>query len=76
MLSFTGATALYSGFSNGFGSIVLDNVACVGTEARLLDCRSDALGTFDCVDTENAGIRCEVGKSRNYLHLSKTWLGR
>ena len=62
---YVGATAVTTGFTNSVGTIVLDNVACVGTEARLLDCRSDALGTFDCIDTENAGVQCELGKPRH-----------
>ena len=58
-----GATAITTGFQNSVGTILLDNVACTGSEARLLDCMADPLGMFDCIDTENAGVRCELGKS-------------
>ena len=53
--------AVTTGFQNSVGTIVLDNVACTGSEATLLDCTADPLGTFDCIDTENAGVQCEVG---------------
>ena len=55
-----------NGFQNSVGTIHLDNVQCLGNESRLLDCRSDALGTFDCIDTENAGVRCELRKFESH----------
>ena len=58
----TGAVAFRNGFTNSLGTIWLDNVQCHGNESRLLDCPADPLGTFDCIDTENAGVRCQLGK--------------
>ena len=31
---------------------------CRGTEARLIDCPANGLGTHDCVHSEDAGVRC------------------
>lgn len=41
-------------------SIFMDNVACAGTESRLIDCPFDR-HTADCVHSEDAGVRCQEG---------------
>lgn len=41
-------------------SIFMDNVACTGTESRLIDCPFDS-HTADCVHAEDAGVRCQEG---------------
>ena len=56
--SLIGAVALFTGFTNGVGSIWLDNVQCVGTETRLIDCPANAIGSHNCVHSEDAGVRC------------------
>ena len=48
-----------SGFGQGTGSIWLDQVACVGTEARLADCPANPIGVHDCSHFEDAGVRCQ-----------------
>ena len=48
-----------AGFGQGTGSIWLDQVACVGTEARLADCPANPIGTHDCSHFEDAGVRCQ-----------------
>ena len=53
-----GATALTSGFTNGVGQIWLDDVQCVGTESRLIDCPARPLGQHSCSHSEDAGISC------------------
>ncbi len=53
-----GAVALTTGFINGAGQIWFDNVQCVGTETRLIDCPANPLGTHNCVHIEDAGVRC------------------
>ena len=59
MCSYTGAVALTFGFTNGVGQIWLDDVACRGTETRLVDCPARPLGTHNCVHSEDAGVRCQ-----------------
>ena len=55
----TGAVAFASArFGAGSGAIFLDDVACVGTETRLEECRHRGIGTEDCSHVEDAGVRC------------------
>ncbi|NXI44887.1 NETR protein, partial [Galbula dea] len=42
----------------GQGFILLDDVACVGTELSLLDCPHSNWGQHDCSHAEDVGIRC------------------
>ena len=52
------ATAYSSAhFGQGNGSIVLDDVTCVGNESRLVDCQYTA--NHSCVHSEDAGISCK-----------------
>ena len=37
--------------------IVLDNVMCLGTESRLLDCPRNSQ-FIDCNHSEDAGVQC------------------
>jgi hypothetical protein len=55
----SGAVALFSGFTNGAGQIWLDNVQCRGTEATLISCPANPLGSHNCVHGEDAGVRCQ-----------------
>ena len=55
----TGATALtLENVPDGTGQIWLDNVECLGTELRLIDCPANAIGTHNCVHHEDAGVVC------------------
>ena len=53
------ATAVVrAGFGRGSGLIHLDDVACTGSEAALINCTYDPI-TTDCVYYyEDAGVRC------------------
>ena len=52
--------ALTTGFTNGAGQIWLDDVACRGTEARLIDCLARPLGQHNCAHVEDVGVRCST----------------
>uniref|UniRef100_A0A8C3DWQ7 Uncharacterized protein n=1 Tax=Corvus moneduloides TaxID=1196302 RepID=A0A8C3DWQ7_CORMO len=41
-----------------FSFILLDDVACVGTELSLLDCPHSNWGQHDCSHAEDLGVRC------------------
>jgi hypothetical protein len=50
-------------------SIFMDNVACTGTESRLIDCIFDR-HTADCVHSEDAGVRCQEGSYITFLEVA------
>ena len=50
-------------------SIFMDNVACTGTESRLIDCPFDR-HTADCVHSEDAGVHCQEGAYYKLKSLS------
>ena len=58
-LHIVGATARTSAyFGQGTGSIFLDNVGCLGTESRVIDCSHNSIGSHDCSHAEDAGVTC------------------
>ena len=59
-VSTEGATAYSNAFyGRGSGSIYLDNVGCIGTESRLVDCSHRGIGVHDCSHYEDAGLSCQ-----------------
>ncbi|XP_064384964.1 uncharacterized protein LOC135333878 isoform X2 [Halichondria panicea] len=46
-------------FGQGTGSIILDNLACVGTENTLFDCQHNGVNIHNCAHSEDAGAVCE-----------------
>ena len=56
-----GATGIFTGFTDGTGQIWLDDVRCVGTETRLIDCPASPIGTHNCAHFEDAGVTCQAG---------------
>lgn len=56
---------------DGTGQIVLDDLRCSGTEARLVDCPHNGLTIHNCVHSEDAGVRCLTPITSEYsLHSS------
>ena len=59
--SLIGAQALQRAhFGRGTAGIFLDDVACTGSEARLVDCPHDP-GPGDCSHFEDASVICNTG---------------
>ena len=50
---------LHAGFGLGSGPIHVDDVACTGSEAALINCTYDPI-TTDCTHIEDAGVRCSL----------------
>ncbi|XP_072196689.1 neurotrypsin-like isoform X2 [Excalfactoria chinensis] len=64
-LGFSGPATLASeaDYAAGQGFILLDDVACVGTELSLLDCPHSNWGQHDCSHAEDVGVRCSPESS-------------
>ena len=61
----TGSRAFFNAFfGRGTGPILLDDLLCTGSEARIIDCprfTSQGIGTYDFCPNghgEDAGVRC------------------
>ena len=39
--------------------IWLDEMTCNGSEAKLIDCQHNGIGSHDCSHNEDAGVNCE-----------------
>lgn len=60
----SGATAqCCSQYGQGIGRIVLDQLACTGTESTLFDCPHNGVGIHDCSHFEDVGITCPRKKN-------------
>ena len=42
----------------GIGYIWLDDINCVGTETKLIDCANGGLGTHNCLHQHDVGVSC------------------
>jgi len=68
IIVYLGYTYYYNAyFGQGFGPILLDDLLCRGTEAKLIDCprsTSQGIGTYDYCrgHLDDAGLRCQESK--------------
>ncbi|KAL5012866.1 hypothetical protein ScPMuIL_011417 [Solemya velum] len=71
-MPYTGAMAVLDGrYGPGNGSILLDEVRCVGNETSLLMCSTNSIGTNDCSHSEDVGIKCQE-ESLGNVHVRLT----
>ena len=54
-------------FGPGQGPIGLDDMHCIGHEAKLTQCGHNGLGSHDCGHHEDAGVFCEGNKQKEPL---------
>ncbi len=54
-------------YGQGTGTILLDNLACTGTETGLVNCSHNGLGQHNCAHSEDAGLVC----ARMFVFLRK-----
>ena len=72
MFVIIGATAqCCASYGQGSGLIVLDDLACAGTETSLFDCSHRGINSHNCGHGEDVGVTC-VGKLQLVEHLVKT----
>ena len=61
MIYFPGAMALpFARYGQGTGAIVMDNVRCTGSEARLIDCPH--VTQHNCTHFGDVSVRCVRSK--------------
>ena len=53
------SVASFGQFGQGSGPIHLDNLGCIGTETRLIDCPHNGVGIENCNHFEDAGVTCQ-----------------
>ena len=59
-------------FGQGSGSILLDELACTGSESSLTSCLHSGLRSHDCSHSEDAGVVCSYGEYsafKVYVHV-------
>ena len=72
IFQFTDATAyLYAHYGQGTGPILLDDVACTGTEDALVNCTYDRY-TSDCRHYEDASVLCQSKHNASELGCRNT----
>ena len=57
-------------FGHGTGSLILDDVNCVGHEKSVFDCQHNR-GVHNCGAAEWAGVKCKISNSKIHYNLKK-----
>lgn len=57
-----------AGFGQGTGPVLLDQVACSGSETSLLDCTSVS-SAISCPHSQDAGVRCNAIRKDDKIML-------
>jgi hypothetical protein len=52
------SSGVFAGNSAGSGQIILDDLACTGSEARLIDCANRGLFSHNCDHSEDVAVTC------------------
>ncbi|XP_071505117.1 scavenger receptor cysteine-rich domain-containing protein DMBT1-like isoform X1 [Diadema antillarum] len=68
-LSFPGVVDFNVFFGNGSGSIILDDVECLGSESRLVECSHQPWGSNNCDHSKDVGVRCGVSDEEGNIRL-------
>ena len=64
VFSILGSIALSdSFFGNGTGRILLEEIACLGSESRLIDCTFNNVGVPECSNFLTARVRCSTSST-------------
>ena len=67
----TGSVPVRNGlYGEGTGSILLDDLVCIGNEDSLLHCIDiNDIGFHDCNHSEDAGVRCQGMYNCSYVYI-------
>ena len=71
-IGYSGAVR-YHKAAQGSGPILLDNLACYGTETVIFDCPHNDIGDHNCRHDEDVGVECRgiaVRANRKLLQIN------
>ena len=63
-LGSSGSAVRISGFGQGNGTILLDEVRCTTGQSNIFECRHNGFENHNCSHIEDAGVRCNYSPSK------------